>query len=116
METFYIKQGDLWPPLEANLKQANGEPIPLQETDEVNFIMTFKNKRTSVVIEGEVEVIDYTTAHVKYEWNTGDTDVAGVYQGEFKVMLNGEKLVSIPNNKYFDIIIDNKLGSKEVSV
>jgi len=110
MEIFYIKQGDLWPPLEANLKQADNEPIPLQLTDKVKFVMTPKNKRSTTIIDGDVTIVNHTTAHVRYNWQAKDTDIAGQFQGEFYIMLDGTIPIRVPNNGYFDIIIDNKLG------
>ena len=110
METFYIKQGDLWPSLEANLKQANNEPIPLQSTDKVKFVMTPKNKRSTTTINADVTIVDHATAHVRYTWKDKDTDIAGQFQGEFYIMLDGTIPIRVPNNGYFDIIIDNKLG------
>ena len=110
MDTFYIKQGDLWPPLEANLKQANGEAIPLQQSDTVQLILTLKNKRSLAILMENVDIVNHETAHVKYEWVDGDTDNAGEYQGEFIVLLDGIRPLKIPNNGYFDVIIDHKLG------
>jgi len=115
METFYLKEGDLWPSLEANLKQANNEPIPLQEADEITFVMTSKNRRVATKVQATASIINHNTGHVKYDWVAGDTDTAGQYQGEFLVMLNGTTPIRVPNNGYFNIIIDNKLGTEEAS-
>ena len=109
-ETFYIKQGDLWPPLEANLTQATGEYIPLQPTDVVKFIMTPKNDRNTIIIDKQVTILDPTTAHVRYQWQIDDTLEAGQYQGEFAILLNGDTPIRVPNNGYFYIVIDHKLG------
>ncbi len=112
MNTFYIKEGDLWPPLEANLKQANGEPIPLQETDVIKFVMTPRKNRNITTLDVDVTVVDYATGHVKYDWVDGDIDVAGQYQGEFVILLDGVKTTKVPNNGYFNIVIDSKLGEE----
>jgi len=99
--TFHIKQGDLWPPLEANLQQADGNYLTLQAEDIVKFMMTPKNKRSDLIINEEVTVIDLETAHVKYIWKAGDTINAGEYQAEFVVLLNGDIPIRVPNNDYF---------------
>ena len=112
-EKFCIKQGDLWPPLEANLTQADGTSLELQETDIVKFIMTPKNDRTNIIVDAEANIMDYETAYVYYTWQDGDTDIADHYQGEFLVLLGGTIPLRVPNNGYFYIIIDHKLGSNE---
>jgi len=116
MDTFYIKQGDLWPPLVAYLKQANGEPIPLQQGDIVEIVITPRNKRREETVSNNVDIIDYDLAHVKYEWQQGDTDIAGQYQAEFIVTFAETQPVKIPNNGYFNIIIDHKLGEERSGV
>lgn len=112
-QKFCIKQGDLWPPLEAYLLQADNAAIPLEEDDIVKFIMTPKNDRRNVIIDEEAEIVDLDTGYVRYTWQPGDTDVADTYQAEFLVMLHGDTPIRVPNNGYFIITIDHKLGYEE---
>ena len=111
-DVFHIKQGDLWPPLEAWLLQANGEPIPLQPSDVVLFIMTTLNRRNTQVIQSPVNIIDHEEAHIKYNWQAGDTEHAGSFQGEFHILMDGYKPVTVPNNQYFSVIIEHKLRAE----
>jgi hypothetical protein len=107
---FRIKEGDLWPPLSANLLQANNEPITLQEEDEIYFIMTPKNDRENVIINKAAQIKNYEEGEVEYIWEQGDTDIPDIYQAEFLIKLNKTQPIRVPNNGYFTVIIDNKLG------
>ncbi len=112
MNVFYIKEGDLWPPLEAYLKQADGEAIPLQESDDVILVLSKHKNRKEVVLQSQVEVVNLLEGHVRYAWNLGDTDTPGDYQGEFIILLDGDTPIKIPNNGYFKVVIDHKLGEQ----
>lgn len=112
-QKFCIKQGDLWPPLEAYLLQADSEAIPLEVDDTVRFIMTPKNDRRNIIIDAAAQIIDLDTGYVKYNWQQGDTDIPDTYQAEFLIMLHGDTPIRVPNNGYFIIIIDHKLGYEE---
>jgi len=107
---FFIKQGDLMPGLQAYLSHRNTGPIELQAGDIIKFIMTPRNNRQEIIIEKLATIIDEEQGLVQYEWEQGDTDIAGEYQGEFLLLLNGTVPIRFPNNGYFHIVIDHKLG------
>jgi hypothetical protein len=107
---FCLKEGDLYPPLQAYLKQADNTTLVLSEEDTVKFIMTPLNDRSTVIIDVDANINSYAEGLVTYTWQEGDTDNPGLYQGEFVVMLDGTTRMTVPNNDYFIIKIDHKLG------
>lgn len=102
---FKIKQGNTAPTLKAVLQRLNedGEvegPADLTGVDTVTF--TMRNKATLVVQvdEGAADVVgDPTLGEVEYEWQPGDTDIAGNYLGEFDVTYTNGKTETFPNGE-----------------
>jgi len=48
--------------------------------------------------------------YAQYDWQLGDTDTAGQYEGEFEVILASTKPETYPNDDYIDILIPKDLG------
>ena len=115
---FYIKTGNVFPPLKARLLQHNNEPIQLTSFDTVKFYMSAKNNRSNLIIDGAPVQIIYDEQYVnhgfvEYQWEFHDTAVSGLYQGEFRIILDDGKEFNVPNNGYIDIIIDHSLKEEE---
>jgi hypothetical protein len=89
MITLYMTRGDLKPSIEATLKYLDGTTVDL--TDASGVVFNMKKENGPVIISGKAgSIIDDRSAEVKpsivrYDWEKGDTDVAGVFQGEFVV-------------------------------
>jgi hypothetical protein len=45
----------------------------------------YASERTTAKVDASATVIDEDAGRVKYVWQTGDTDTAGTFQGEFEV-------------------------------
>ena len=45
-----------------------------------------------------------------YDWQAGDTDTLGDYEGEFEVILASGKPETYPNDNFIDILITKDLG------
>lgn len=91
-----IKQNDTLPYLEAQLIDADGNPINL-DLCSVKFHMA--NFR------GNVE-----NGEVKVEWQEGDTDAVGTYKCEFEINMPDGKVITVPNDDYFLISIVKELA------
>lgn len=73
-----ITLGETQPPYTASL--LNGDGTPLDLTDQtVQFKMRMLGASTDTVLAPATIVGSPTLGKVKYEWNLGDTDVAGLY-------------------------------------
>jgi hypothetical protein len=89
MTTLYMTRGDLKPSIEATLKYLDGTTVDLTDTSGVVFNM--KKENGPVIISGKAgTIIDKSSPEVKpsivrYDWEEGDTDVVGVFLGEFVV-------------------------------
>lgn len=51
-----------------------------------------------------------TCGRVRFDWQDGDTDIAGNYWGEFVVTFSGGKKLSFPNRKHIYITVWKKSG------
>ena len=108
-----LKQGDLEPPIIANLVYEDGTLIPLDTVETIRFIMTEKRNRNNVYIDtDDVKILDKQSSQIKYQWVPGDTEFYGEYQIHFVVNLKSGKQITIPNKGYEYIYIDRALGRK----
>ncbi len=106
--SFDMKQNDTWPPLRAQLVQADREPIPLAGAT-VHFVM--KNGAGEVVIDRAAEIIDEEEGRVEFTFQEGETATAGDFYGEFKVVYPGipPETVTVPNYKFIRVNIEKEL-------
>ena len=47
---------------------------------------------------------------MKYVWQTGDTDTAGTFQGEFEVTYTSGEIETFPNDGYIGIEVLADIG------
>lgn len=104
--TFYIKQGNLLPILDATLYDGVGV-VDLTSAG-VNFVM--KDPATGTVkVNAACTIVSATGGHVQYVWAGTDTNTALVYQGEFQVTFASGKIETFPNDEYLRIVVSAKL-------
>lgn len=75
------KEGATWPPHRMKLTDEDGTLLPLAEADSVKMVA----QSGAEIIEGPLEVIDPPDTdgfNAQYNWQTGDTNVAGEYEVE----------------------------------
>ncbi len=107
-DPFWIKQGDTSKVLERTLKNADGSVINLSGADVV-FTMR-KGSRTATISEVACTIADAPNGVVEYDWQTGDTDEAGVYDAEFEVTFSGGEIITVPNDGHMKVTITPELG------
>lgn len=108
MNACYLKTGDLRPYLRRQIiSKSTGLPI-----DVTGATITFSMETLdglAIVDEAAGVVEDGSEGIIRYEWEAGDTDVAGTYRGEFLVDAGNGNIFSVPQNGYITIIIQSDL-------
>lgn len=99
-QTFRIKRGDTSPALQFALFPKS---VVLTGAA-VRFQMENANRQT--VIDAPAEVVEATgNPAVAYEWQPGDTDIAGEYQAEFRVEYIDGTIETFPNHGFIGVHI-----------
>jgi hypothetical protein len=94
---FSIWQGDLLPIPYARLLATDGiTPIDLGSAAVYFRLMNAAGLafEAAAVIEG-----DPAAGRVRYEWRPGDTDVAGLFEAQWRVVIGGKSMM-FPGNRY----------------
>ncbi len=99
---FYIKQNDLLPDLSGQfLDEDTGLPQPLTGAA-LEFHM--KAPDGTVKVNQPAVITNSDEGRWKYEWQDGDTDTDGWFEGEVQAIFGGKPLTG-PNRRNFTIII-----------
>jgi hypothetical protein len=109
MADFTIKQNDTWPPLSAQLKDANG---PVDLTTATGVELHLKSKGTGTVTGGGAcTIADAVAGRVTYTFTTADTDTVTVFDAEFEVDWGAGAISTFPNSGYFEVEITAELDT-----
>lgn len=104
---FTIKQDDTRPAIQAIISAAATDTI-----SSVTFTMSDKTG-TAKVSAGSGDIVNQASstaqAQVKYQWQTGDTDTAGTFYGEFKCVFSDSRIETYPNDRTIVIEVTKKL-------
>lgn len=103
MVDFVLKQGDTSPSLAITLMDAAGNPVDLTGAS-VRFHMKPIDSPT-VKIDATATVTDAANGKVRYDWQTGDSDTLGFFQGEFEVTFSDGTVGSFPSDSSASFII-----------
>lgn len=107
--SFYIKQNDTAPSIEAALKDSNGRVKSMENASTVKFHM--KDSNGNIQIEnGLGTIISGTKGIVAYEWQTGDTANTGIHSAEFQIEYTNGQIETFPNTGYIKVIIKDELA------
>lgn len=106
--SFYIKQNDTAPSIEAALKNSNGRVKSMANTSTVKFHMNDENGN-ALVSNGTGTIINAAKGIVAYEWQSGDTANTGVHSAEFQIEYNNGQIETFPNTGYIKVIIKDEL-------
>lgn len=92
--SYTIKTFSTYPPLPATLSDADGV---IDLTTAVSVTLFLKGSKGGV-ITGNCDVAeDPTLGQVTYSWQPGDTDIADIYEVEFKITWNEGGDERVPN-------------------
>ena len=96
-EVFYIKKGDRAPSVEATLRRADRTAIDLTNATSVNFQMG-ELDNAAIIVSAE-------DGQVRYDWGSTETDTAGVFNAEFKILWNDGRQQTVPNRTVIKVYI-----------
>jgi hypothetical protein len=105
--TFTIKQSDTSPSIQATLQDSNATPINLSGA---TVRLHMKLLGSSTVLEREVSVVTPFSGIIRYDWQDGDTSVAGTYNAEFEVTYADLSVETFPNTGNIAIVITPELN------
>lgn len=99
-----LKVGNRLPALTANLFAPDGTPASLPGT--ITFRMREVFSRAEKVSAGPVTLQDPATSSVRYDWASGDTDTAGVYEAWFDHTDASGRVESFPTQGAMKVMIE----------
>lgn len=107
MATWYITQGDTYPPLTATLRDPDGDPVDLTGST-VRF--SVRTARGALLVDRAVCTIsDAVAGAVSYQWSALDTVNPGDHYAEFEETHVDGKIVTYPNDTPMLVIIRPQL-------
>jgi hypothetical protein len=107
--SFYIKQNDTAPSIEAALSDSNGRVKSMANAQVVRFHM--KDENGNILVEnGLGTIINATKGIVAYEWQAGDTANTGIHSAEFQIQYINGQVETFPNTGYIKVIIKDELA------
>ena len=98
---FYLTQNDTSPSISVTLQPA---PINLIGATAVKFSMRLRGGAVKIS-RADMVVEDAAAGVVQYDWQTGDTDVAGQFEAEVEVTYADGSIETFPNAAPLDITI-----------
>ena len=107
--TFFIKQNDTAPTLEAALTDSNGRRRDMTQASTVRFHMKDENGN-ALVTGGTGSIINAAKGIIAYDWQAGDTANTGTHSAEFEVTYNNGQVETFPNTGYIKVIIKDELA------
>lgn len=102
-DTFWIKQNDTAPAIQATLKDADGNVVDLTGAT-VRFHMRASDDTTKVDAAASI-TSPPTGGIVSYGWVAADTDTEGRYRAEFEVTYSDGTIETFPNSEYIIVLI-----------
>lgn len=104
MSIFTIRIGNTSPALEYTLR-----PSTIDLADAVVRFHMVKSDGT-VTIDNQLDGVTFETDEpvITYQWQEGDTDVAGRYEGEFRVTYEDGSLETFPARGFIAIMFEDR--------
>ena len=99
LEGDVLKAGDTQPTLKVQLYEED------EHKDITGFTCTLRvrnNKDETLILDETMSAVSERNGVVKYAWQAGDTDVAGLHDAEVSIT-DGTDTITYPNDGYFQI-------------
>lgn len=108
-----IKQGDLFPDIEAIVKDENGTIVDVTGAT-VTCSMRHSRDPALLVLDGDAaEVVSPgTNGKIRHVWASGETELdPGTYEAEFKVTPTVGDPFRVPTSGYIPVIVEERVGT-----
>lgn len=96
---FHLKRNDTLPVLKLQLidRSCLGSKIPFDLTSLTGATFTMKNDCGDIKIMAKTaQILSYSGGVIEYNWESDDTTDSGIFYGEFQLLFNDGKRLSIP--------------------
>jgi len=104
------KQHDLEPPARTTgLQNADGTPIDITGATNVTFIMRQVGSTGASAITRTATTVDAANGIVQLAWTTGDLDVVGVYDQDWRINWPTSRPQTVPNTGHNTIVVEDDL-------
>lgn len=99
-----LKVNDLQPYYYARLKDVDGDDVDLSGASIVFSMKNIDSDTLKIDRASASLTNDGTDGKFHYEWQSGDTDTAGIYRIEFEISVSGGKFTVPPDGKAIVVI------------
>jgi len=107
MGTFYVKEDDTEPVLEATLQNPDGSGVDLSGAG-VDIRIT-EARGGSNVVNADASIQDAANGVVRYTLQSSDTENDGRYRVEFEVEYSSGKIETYPNKGYHTLMVGRNM-------
>ncbi len=105
---FIIKRNDTLPALSVTIRTRGeiNELLPYDLTTATGVTFSMSDQFGNLKISSQTaEITSASGGTVQYNWQVGDTDTDGIFNGEFEIIFNDSNKISIPTLGSLDIRI-----------
>jgi hypothetical protein len=106
---FLIKQHDLQPNLPFQILQPD-KVTPKDLTGATSISVVMRHKGGPMLFKSICILDDVVNGLGHYDWQTGDTDVAGDFEYEFEIIWASGDPQTVPVDSYFQLTIIADIG------
>jgi len=107
MGTYYIKEDDRSPSLQATLKNPDGRSVKLGDAN-VN-IRVAKARGGENIVNSDADKVNASEGIVGYTFSDGETSEDGRYRVEFEVDYVGGATETFPNKGYHTLMVGRNM-------
>ena len=96
---FHLKRNDTLPVLKVQLidRSCLGSRIPFDLTNLTGATFTMRNDCGDIKIMAKTaQILSFSGGVIEYNWEADDTTESGIFLGEFQLLYNDGKRLSIP--------------------
>lgn len=112
---FFIKKNDTLPYLKITVIDRGcldtKIPFNLSNVTGVTFSMIDECGNFKI-LNKDAEIISYSGGTLQYKWDVEDTDIKGIYNGEFRLSFSGDSIgiMSLPTINSIKIFVNNTIN------
>jgi hypothetical protein len=110
---FHLKRNDTLPVLKLQLidRSCLGSRIPYDLTDVTGSTFTMKNDCGDIKIMAKTaQILSYSGGVIEYNWEAEDTTDSGIFYGEFQLLYNDGKRLTVPQIGAIKIEIEDDVN------